>query len=108
MSNPARHSFISTDPSLGEASFKAFLPLTLNHGKKSHSVIGLLDTGAMVNIFPYQIGVQLGAVWEEQTTMLQLSGNLTQFEARVLILSATVGQLPSVRLVVLILEGIGV
>ncbi len=31
--------------------------------------------------------------------MLQLSGNLAQFEARVLILSATVGRFPSVRLV---------
>ena len=99
MSNPARYSFISTDSSLGEASFKPFLPLTLNHGEKSQSVIGLLDTGAMVNVLPYQIGVQLGAVWEEQTTMLQLSGNLAQFEARVLILSATVGLFPSVRLV---------
>ncbi|MBW4669098.1 MAG: hypothetical protein KME60_17145 [Cyanomargarita calcarea GSE-NOS-MK-12-04C] len=99
MSNPARYSFISTDSSLGEASFKPFLPLTLNYREKSQEVIALLDTGAMVNVLPYQIGVQLGAVWEEQTTILQLSGNLAQFEARVLILSATIGQFPSVRLV---------
>lgn len=99
MSNPARYSFISTDSSLGEASFKPFLPLTLNYREKSQEVIGLLDTGAMVNVLPYQVGVELAAVWEQQTTMLQLSGNLAQFEARVLILYVTVGQLPSVRLV---------
>ncbi len=99
MSSPARYSFISADSSLGEASFKPFLPLTLNHREKSQEVIGLLDTGAMVNVLPYQVGVELGAVWEQQTTMLQLSGNLAQFEARVLILSVTVGQFPSVRLV---------
>ncbi len=99
MSNPARYSFVSTDNSLGEASFKPFLPLRLNYKEKSHEVIGLLDTGAMVNVLPYQIGVELGAVWEEQTTVLQLSGNLAQIEARVLILSATVGQFPDVRLV---------
>ena len=99
MSSPARYSFISTDGSLGEASFKPFLPLTLNYREKSQEVIGLLDTGAMVNVLPYQVGVELGAVWEQQTTMLQLSGNLAQFEARVLILYVTVGQLPSVRLV---------
>ncbi|WP_407900425.1 hypothetical protein [Scytonema sp. NUACC26] len=66
---------MSTDSSLGEASFKPFLPLMLNYREKSQSVIGLLDTGAMVNVLPYQIGVELGAVWSEQTTMLQLSGN---------------------------------
>ncbi len=99
MSNPGRYSFVSNDSSLGEASFKPFLPLTLNYREKSQEVIGLLDTGAMVNVLPYQIGVELGAVWEEQTTVLQLSGNLAQFEARVLILSGTVEQFPSVRLV---------
>lgn len=99
MSNPARYSFLSTDNSLGEASFKPFLPLRLNYKQKSQEVIGLLDTGAMVNVLPYQIGVELGAIWEQQTTMLQLSGNLAQFEARVLILSASVGQFPEVRLV---------
>uniref|UniRef100_UPI000B03EDE8 hypothetical protein n=1 Tax=Calothrix sp. 336/3 TaxID=1337936 RepID=UPI000B03EDE8 len=90
MNNPARYSFISTDSSLGEASSKPFLPLTLNYKEKSQEVVGLLDTGAMVNVLPYQIGVDLGAVWEEQTTMLDLSGNLAQFEARVLVLSTTV------------------
>lgn len=99
MSNPAKYSFVSTDSSLGEASFKPLLPLTLNYREKSQEVIGLLDTGAMVNVLPYQIGVELGAVWEEQTTMLQLSGNLAQFEARVLILSAIVGEFSNTRLV---------
>lgn len=61
-------------------------------------MIGLLDTGAMVNVLPYQIGIELGAIWEEQTTMLQLTGNLAQIEARVLILSAVIG-ISSVRLV---------
>ncbi len=99
MNNSARYSFVSTDSTLGEASFKPFLPLTLNHQEKLQEVIGLLDTGAMVNVLPYQLGVELGAVWEEQTTMLQLTGNLAEFEARVLILSASVGQFSSVRLV---------
>ena len=76
-----------------------YLPLTLSNGNKSLELMALLDTGASVNVLPYQIGLQLGAVWEEQTTMLQLTGNLAQFEARVLILSARVGQFLSVRLV---------
>jgi hypothetical protein len=62
MSNPASYSFVGTDSSLGEASFKPFLPLILNYREKSQEVTGLLDTGAMVNVLPYQVGVELGAV----------------------------------------------
>ena len=58
----------------------------------------MLDTGASVNVLPYDIGVQLGVVWEEQTVPIQLSGNLAQTEARGLVLSATVAEFPSVLL----------
>ncbi|MGI2909398.1 hypothetical protein [Tolypothrix sp. VBCCA 56010] len=99
MSSRARYSFTPTDTSLGEASFKPYLPVTLNYKNNSQEVIGLLDTGAMVNVLPYQVGIELGAIWEEQTTMLQLTGNLAQFEARLLIVSAIIKQFLSVRLV---------
>lgn len=52
--------------------------------------MALLDTGASVNVLPYEIGVQLGAIWEEQTVPIQLSGNLAKMEARGLILSGTI------------------
>ena len=32
------------------------------------AVVGLLDTGSTVNILPYPLGLQLGLVWEQQTT----------------------------------------
>src|SRR5438477_52051 len=37
-------------------------------------------------------------VWEQQTTELRLTGNLAQFEARGLLVSAVVGQFAPVRL----------
>lgn len=40
----------------------------------------------------------MGAAWERQTVPVQLTGNLTESEARVIVLTASVGQLPSVRL----------
>ncbi|MBE9101337.1 hypothetical protein IQ267_18010 [filamentous cyanobacterium LEGE 07170] len=58
--------------------------------------MALLDTGASVNVLPYEIGLQLGAVWEEQTVPIQLSGNLAQMEARGLVLSATIAEFSSV------------
>jgi hypothetical protein len=47
--------------------------------------MALLDTGASVNVLPYEIGLQLGAVWEEQIVPIQLSGNLARMEARGLV-----------------------
>ncbi len=93
-----RFSFTEIDKSLGVASSLPYLPLTLNYQDTSLSVSGLLDTGATVNVLPYDIGRQLGAVWDQQVTPVHLTGNLARFEARVLIVSATVGKFAPVRL----------
>ena len=87
MRNAERYPFISVESTLGEAGLQPRLPLTLTHHEQSVTVIGLLDTGAMVNVLPYQVGVDLGAVWEQQTTALRLTGNLAQFDARALLVS---------------------
>jgi len=99
MRNAERYPFISVESALGEAGLQARLPLTLTHHDQSVTVVGLLDTGAMVNVLPYHVGVDLGAVWEHQTTALRLTGNLAQFDARALLVSAAVGQFAPVRLV---------
>jgi len=43
-------------------------------------------------VLPYSVGVELGYVWEQQTTALSLTGNLAQYQARVVVLQAIVGQ----------------
>ena len=73
------------------------MPLTLK-ATQSLAVSALLDTGAAVNVLPYGIGVQLGFIWDQQTTSVQLSGNLASVEARVVLVAATVAQFPPVRL----------
>jgi hypothetical protein len=93
-----RFSFTEIDKSLGAASSLPYLPFTLSHQDTSLSVSGLLDTEATVNVLPYDIGRQLGAVWDQQTTPVHSTGNLARFEARVLIVSATVGEFAPVRL----------
>jgi hypothetical protein len=92
-----QYPFLERDPSLGAASLAPFLPITLL-GANSIAVSRLLDTGATVNVLPYAVGEQLGAVWEQQTTPMTLSGNLAACEARALIVSAVVGKFPAVRL----------
>lgn len=90
--------FVEAEPYLGEASRLPYLPLTLTLQGRSVSMRGLLDTGSAVNVLPYDVGGQLGAVWEHQTIPVRLTGNLSRDEARVLIVSATVGNFPPVRL----------
>jgi hypothetical protein len=74
------------------------IPLTLSYANFSVSVNALLDSGSTVNLLPYDIGLQLGANWEEQTVRLPLAGNLASAEARGLFVYAQIGDLEPVRL----------
>jgi len=80
MVNTERYPFLSGDPALGEASFRPYLPFTLDYQEKTIAATGLLDTGASVNVLPYSLGIELGYEWERQTTALSLTGNLAQYE----------------------------
>ncbi|MBW4508468.1 MAG: hypothetical protein KME64_18425 [Scytonematopsis contorta HA4267-MV1] len=98
MVNKVRFPFTEVNPELGALSTFPYLPLTLNYQNNSFKVSGLLDTGSSVNVLPYEIGLRLGAVWENQTLSIPLGGNLSRYEARALVVLATVEQFPSVEL----------
>ncbi|MEM6404847.1 MAG: hypothetical protein AAF757_32260 [Cyanobacteria bacterium P01_D01_bin.116] len=93
-----RFSFTERTDSFGEVSTMPYLRLTLSNGNKSLEVMALLDTGASVNVLPYEIGLQLGAVWEEQTVQVALSGNLANNEARGVVLSGKVANFTPILL----------
>jgi hypothetical protein len=99
MLNAERYPFLSGDPALGEASFRPYLPFTLAYQDSTVATTGLLDTGASVNVLPYPAGIELGFEWERQTTLLSLTGNLAQYEARVVLAQAIVGPFEPVQLV---------
>ena len=98
LSESQRFSFSEIDLALGPASSLPYLPLTLTYQDLSLPVLGLLDTGATVNVLPYPIGAQLGAVWEQQKTMVQLTGNLARYKARALVVTTIVGTYAPVKL----------
>ena len=83
----AQFPYISADNQ--PSSLMPHLPMTLIMGNESVEVIGLLDSGAAINVMPYQTGLALGAVWEEQTTIVPLTGSLGQFESRALMVMAS-------------------
>jgi hypothetical protein len=89
--------YVARDPSLGKASLAPMLPLTLT-GKQSVATSGLVDSGAAINVLPSGLGLQLGLNWDQQTQTVALSGNLASVEARVVVLTAIVGNFPPVRL----------
>jgi hypothetical protein len=74
------------------------IPITLIHLDSSVSTNALLDTGSTVNLLPYDIGLRLGAIWEEQSVRLPLAGNLAKAEARGLFVHVQIGNLEPVRL----------
>jgi hypothetical protein len=74
------------------------IPITLSYADFSVSANALLDTGSTVNLLPYDIGLQLGAIWEEQTIRLPLAGNLARVEARGLFVHIQIGNREPVRL----------
>jgi hypothetical protein len=96
--NILRFPFTGTDSALGEAAWLPFLPIALQNGSKTIQTAGLLDTGAAVNVLPYELGLKLDANWEKQNTPLLLTGNLENFEARALILHGQVEGFDPVRL----------
>lgn len=98
MSSVERFPYLPATNRLGEIVLRPRLPLILSHQSISRPVVGLLDTGADVNVLPYNIGLELGAVWSEQKQVFGLSGNLATYEARGIVLTANIGDLTPVRL----------
>ena len=90
--------FLPTNPAAGPLSLMPLLPLRLELPPNTITVVGLLDTASAVNVLPYDVGIQLGAVWSQQTTTVQLTGNLASVPACGLLVTATVGRFPPVRL----------
>jgi hypothetical protein len=99
MRNAQRFDFTEGFDAFGVSDALPQLPLSLTYQGSSIEVSALLDTGASVNVLPYGTGIQLGAVWEEQTTSVILAGNLASVEARGLLVSAQIGHFDPVRLV---------
>ena len=86
------------DSSLGMVDRMPYLPLTLSLNGQSLNAEGLLDTGASVNVLPYELGLQLGLIWEDERLSVLLAGNLARFEARAVVVDAQVSSFSTINL----------
>jgi len=86
------------DSNLGMVDRMPYLPLKLRLAGQSLNTEGLLDTGASVNVLPYELGLQLGLIWENETLSVLLAGNLALFEARAVVVDAQISSFPTIDL----------
>lgn len=98
MRNVKRFSFIERMNQAGETNVFPLVPITLSYRNCVWESLGLLDTGSSLNVLPYNVGLELGAVWEEQTLSVMLAGNLAPVEARGLAVRGQISDFPPVRL----------
>lgn len=99
MTTPIRFHYRSIDTGAPQAKQLAYLPVVLSNSGISLAVAGLLDTGSTVNVLPFSAGLQLGLLWEEQTTRVQLTGTLSRLPSRGVVLTGAVDAFPPVDLV---------
>lgn len=54
------------DTSPGMVDRMPYVSITLGLNGRSLNAEGLLDTGASVNVLPYELGLQLGFIWKNE------------------------------------------
>ena len=98
MVEPQKFPYKIIDISLGMVDRMPYLPLTLSLNDQLLNTEGLLDTGASVNVLPYELGSELGFIWDNENLSIRLAGNLAQFEARAVVVDAQVSSFPTINL----------
>jgi hypothetical protein len=93
-----RFKYSTTDPAQNEFDSLPRLPLVLRLNNQSVEVVGLVDSGATVNVLSYEAGLRLGAIWDDGKANIQLAGTLSNLKAMPLFVMAQVGEFAPVRL----------
>ncbi|MEI6426989.1 MAG: hypothetical protein WCO45_01180 [Pseudanabaena sp. ELA607] len=94
-----RFKYSTTSPSQNEFDSLPRIPLILKQGDRIVETVGLVDSGATINVLPYEIGLQLGNVWDERKSIIRLTGNLGNQQAIPFSLVAQIGEFEPVKLV---------
>lgn len=94
-----RFPYTVTAPTQNEFDSLPRLPFTLQLDKRRVEVVRLVDSGATVNVLPYETGLQLGGLWEDRKATINLAGNLGGFVAQPIFVMAIFGDFSPIRLV---------
>lgn len=94
-----RFKYSTSSPTQNEFDSLPRIPLLLSRDEQSVEAIGLVDSGATVNVLPYEVGIQLGAFWDSKKAIIQLAGNLSNQPAIPLSATAQIGNFLPTELV---------
>jgi hypothetical protein len=94
-----RFKYSITSPTQNEFDSLPRLSLSLRREDRIVELIGLVDSGATVNVLPYELGLQLGGMWEDRRAVIQLAGNLGNQQAMPFSAIAQIGEFLSTELV---------
>jgi hypothetical protein len=73
------------------------MPLILKRDNQKIEALGLVDSGATVNVLPHDIGLQLGGTWDDRKAIIQLAGNLGNQTAIPFTVTAYINTLANLR-----------
>jgi len=76
---------------------RPFLPVTIRYGQAEIQTMALLDSGADINVLPYQLGLELGADWDTPSVIEDLQGLGGGVEAKRIVADLHVESWPSTR-----------
>src|SRR5262245_45051833 len=93
-----RFSYSTTDPSKDAFDSLPRLPLRLRTDNRALDVMGLVDSGATVNVLPHDVGLQLDLVWDGRRANIRLAGTLGQQPAMPVFMIAEIADFAPVRL----------
>jgi hypothetical protein len=93
-----RFRYSTSDVSQNEFDSLPRIPLILRRNNVVVESLGLVDSGATINVLPYELGLRLGASWDDRKALIQLAGNLGDRPAMPVFAMAQVGEFEPVRL----------
>ncbi|MBN8562371.1 MAG: hypothetical protein J0L70_17710 [Leptolyngbya sp. UWPOB_LEPTO1] len=93
-----RFKYSTNSPVQNEFDSLPRLPLLLHREARSVEAVGLVDSGATVNVLSYELGLQLGGVWDDRRAIIQLAGNLSNQPAMPFSAIAQIGEFQPVEL----------
>lgn len=94
-----RFKYSTTSPTQNEFDSLPRLSLSLQREAQRVEVVGLVDSGATVNVLPYELGLQLGGVWDDRRAIIQLAGNLSNQPAMPFSATVQIGEFSTTELV---------
>ena len=74
------------------------LPISLHREERVVETVGLVDSGATINVLPYEFGFQLGGIWNDRRAVIQLAGNLNNQPTMPFSTTAHIGDFPPAEL----------